>query len=107
MASFVLSFFPLDILDEIWDLIESVSEGFLTYSWRETRWYKTAAFSNYAIFLTTFLYTYALTVCIQNVFLLHIRVRESVKPAYHQLSKYGETSLFQIQSFIQNKTKNQ
>ena len=31
-ASFVLSFFPLDVLDEIWDLIESVSEGFLTYS---------------------------------------------------------------------------
>ena len=23
---------PLDVLDEIWDLIESVSEGFLTYS---------------------------------------------------------------------------
>ena len=22
-------FFPLDVLDEIWDLIESVSEGFL------------------------------------------------------------------------------
>ena len=32
MASFVLSFFQLDVLDEIWDLIESVSEGFLTYS---------------------------------------------------------------------------
>ena len=32
MASFVLSFFPLDFLDEICDLIESVSEGFLTYS---------------------------------------------------------------------------
>ena len=32
MASFVLSLFPLDVLDEIWDLIESVSEGFLTYS---------------------------------------------------------------------------
>ena len=29
---FVLSFFPLDVLDEIWDVIESVSEGFLTYS---------------------------------------------------------------------------
>ena len=29
---FVLSFFPLDLLDENWDLIESVSEGFLTYS---------------------------------------------------------------------------
>ena len=33
MASFVLSFFPLDVLDGIWDLTESVSEGFLTYSW--------------------------------------------------------------------------
>ena len=31
MASFVLSFFPLDVLDGSWDLIESVSEGFLTY----------------------------------------------------------------------------
>ena len=28
----MLSFFPLDVLDEIWDLTESVSEGFLTYS---------------------------------------------------------------------------
>ena len=34
LASFVLSFSPLDVLDEIWDVIESVSEGFLTYSWR-------------------------------------------------------------------------
>ena len=33
MASFVLSFFPLDVLDEIWDVIESVSEGFPTYSY--------------------------------------------------------------------------
>ena len=33
MASFVLSFFPLDVLDEIWDLLESVSEGFLMYSY--------------------------------------------------------------------------
>ena len=32
MASFALSFSPLDVLDGIWDLIESVSEGFLTYS---------------------------------------------------------------------------
>ena len=32
MASFMLSFLPLDVLDEIWDLIESVSEGVLTYS---------------------------------------------------------------------------
>ena len=28
----MLSFFPQDALDEIWDLIESVSEGFPTYS---------------------------------------------------------------------------
>ena len=28
----MLSFFPLDVLDEIWDVIESVSEGFLTYA---------------------------------------------------------------------------
>ena len=34
MASFVLSFSPLGVLDEIWDLIESISEGFLTYSLR-------------------------------------------------------------------------
>ena len=32
MASFVLSFFPLDVLDGILNLIESISEGFLTYS---------------------------------------------------------------------------
>ena len=31
---FVMSFFPLDVLDEIWDLIESVTEGFLTYSYQ-------------------------------------------------------------------------
>ena len=28
----MLFLFPLDFLDEIWDLIESVSEGFPTYS---------------------------------------------------------------------------
>ena len=28
----MLSFSPRDVLDEIWDLIESVSEGFPTYS---------------------------------------------------------------------------
>ena len=28
----MLSLFPLDVLDEIWDLIESVSKGFPTYS---------------------------------------------------------------------------
>ena len=32
MASFYVVLFPLDVLDEIWDVIESVPEGFLTYS---------------------------------------------------------------------------
>ena len=32
LVFFVLSFFPRDVFDEIWDLIESVSEGFPTYS---------------------------------------------------------------------------
>ena len=27
----MLSFFPLDVLDETWDVIESVSVGFLTF----------------------------------------------------------------------------
>ena len=33
----MLSFFPLDVLGEIWDVIESVSEGFLTYSFYKIR----------------------------------------------------------------------
>ena len=32
MVSFVLSFFPRDVLDEILNLIESVSEDFSSYS---------------------------------------------------------------------------
>ena len=33
MGSFCAVLFPLDVLDEIWDLIQSVFEGFLTYSY--------------------------------------------------------------------------
>ena len=29
----MLSFFPVDVLDEMWDLIKSVSEVFPTYSY--------------------------------------------------------------------------
>ena len=32
MAYFCAVFFQLDVLDEFWDLTESVSEEFLTYS---------------------------------------------------------------------------
>ena len=31
VSYFVLSFFPRDVLDEIWDCIESVPENFPTY----------------------------------------------------------------------------
>ena len=33
----MLSFFQRDVLDEILDLIESVSEGFPTYSWKNIK----------------------------------------------------------------------
>ena len=36
MVSFVLSFFPRDVLDEILNLIESVSEDFPSYSYIDT-----------------------------------------------------------------------
>ena len=35
MVSFVLSFFPRDVLDEILNLIESVSEDFPSYSYTQ------------------------------------------------------------------------
>ena len=37
MVSFVLSFFPRDVLDEILNLIESVSEDFPSYSCDEPK----------------------------------------------------------------------
>ena len=37
MVSFVLSFFPRDVLDEILNLIGSVSEGFPSYSCVESK----------------------------------------------------------------------
>ena len=38
MVSFCALLFPLEVFDEIWDVIESVSEGFLTYSSKQSRW---------------------------------------------------------------------
>ena len=37
MVSFVLSFFPRDVLDEILNLIESVSEDFPSYSYNDLK----------------------------------------------------------------------
>ena len=41
MVSFVLSFFPRDVLDEILNLIESVSEDFPSYSYDFSTLYTT------------------------------------------------------------------
>ena len=38
MVSFVLPFFPRDVLDEILNLIESVSEDFPSYSYLLIQW---------------------------------------------------------------------
>ena len=52
MASFVLSFSPLDVLDEIWDLIESVSEEFLTYfSFRFLTRVRSSSYSPMAVWI--------------------------------------------------------
>ena len=40
MVSFVLSFFPRDVLDEILNLIESVSEDFPSYFCKENEKYE-------------------------------------------------------------------
>ena len=37
MVSFVVSFFPRGILDKILNLIESISEGFPSYSWNRDK----------------------------------------------------------------------
>ena len=49
MVSFVLSFFPRDVLDEILNLIESVSEDFPSYSFFKTQ--------------TTIQYNFVVSVC--------------------------------------------
>ena len=36
-GSFVLSLFPRDVLDEIWDLIKSVSDDFPTYFYQRNK----------------------------------------------------------------------
>ena len=46
MVSFVLSFFPRDVLDEILNLIESVSEDFPSYSCYQISALKTVQYLN-------------------------------------------------------------
>ena len=72
MASFVLSFFPLDVLDGIWDLIESVSEGFLTYSYIHT-------------YIHTYMHTYILFKLNVNLKIVATAVSVNDCPwTYHQ-----------------------
>ena len=51
MVSFVLSFFPRDVLDEILNLIESVSEDFLTTLTSELTEVKQTAYEKVKLFL--------------------------------------------------------
>ena len=52
MVSFVLSFFPRDVLDEILNLIESVSEDFPSYSY--TNMYAGLVLSAFSLFAWVF-----------------------------------------------------
>ena len=54
MVSFCLSFFPRDVLDEILNLIESVSEGFPSYSYRGILKYAI----NYALYLAHYMHIF-------------------------------------------------
>ena len=47
MVSFVLSFFPRDVLDEILNLIESVSEDFPSYSFTRTSFQRGQMYENF------------------------------------------------------------
>ena len=49
MVSFVLSFFPRDVLDEILNLIESVSEDFPSYSSMTFNNYFTYCYSEHSL----------------------------------------------------------
>ena len=53
MVSFCAVLFPLDVLDEILDLIESVSEGFPTYSYFSNKY----MYFSFIDFTKTFLKT--------------------------------------------------
>ena len=62
MVSFVLSFFPRDVLDEILNLIESVSEDFPSYSYKYCMFYVLCEF---LVFVTLIFSSYVLNwVCL-------------------------------------------
>ena len=78
MVSFVLSFFPRDVLDEILNLIESVSEDFPSYSFMlslsdDNKSEVIEAFNStsriwmtYGILIITFLIAWSIIFTLQN-----------------------------------------
>ena len=54
MVSFVLSFFPRDVLDEILNLIESVSEDFPSYSYLDTTYHFLEYVRSYTLMVLNF-----------------------------------------------------
>ena len=58
MVSFVLSFFPRDVLDEILNLIGSVSEGFPSYSWTGKKVFTVLVSKIFFFFFFVFLHTF-------------------------------------------------
>ena len=63
MVSFVLSFFPRDVLDEILNLIESVSEDFPSYSFIVSR-PDHCRFTQLVVFLVDFFILSSVGICI-------------------------------------------
>ena len=66
MVSFVLSFFPRDVLDEILNLIESVSEDFPSYS------LKPSLLLFFFFFFWLLFFMYSLPLASQEAYILEI-----------------------------------
>ena len=78
MVSFVLSFFPRDVLDEILNLIESVSEDFPSYSCHScTRHSVLTCFINLSSIIKIFLMVTELYSGNQNEVKIWIRAHNS------------------------------
>ena len=68
MVSFVLSFFPRDVLDEILNLIESVSEDFPSYSYTMA---KNSAADAFSILLILDVYMCLMCITYQVALMTH------------------------------------
>ena len=64
----MLSFFPRDVLGEILDLIESVSEGFLTYSFSVIQNQMILIFIKYSIVFSVLFILFSFNITIRKLF---------------------------------------